>query len=371
MEIALLEPTVRWRPLARKSNHHRHQQQHDDTPDDLPSAEHVSCFVTLESDVQEQRHLPCTLSLPSSDAKEYPAFLAQVVTFHVFSKEDSVVGEGGELLLLSKHSRPLRECVPVLTEAKVSWSDVVTWKQTGLELDVNIPVVTNREPRLLVEHLIHYKSRAHALAEQLSLHRNVVAVGLLPPVLGCFIGVIATSPVWVPLTLFVAILGFPLWFVVAIGLSLVIVFSTISALIAVQVMRSKRLKQELERFLQGPHGQLLLFKGASPDEGKLKQFVMSDPKHKLLASLLIDFLGNATFVLPGIGELADLLWAPLSASMISGMYSETSPNIKYFAFMEEVLPFTDFIPTATLGWMKENATVDQVRELLASLRMQR
>lgn len=185
---------------------------------------------------------------------------------------------------------------------------------------------------------------------QLSLHRNAVAIGLFPPLLGCFIGVAATSPVWVPLTLFVAILGFPLWFVVAIGLSLVIVFATVSTLVTVQFVRSKRLKSEAEKFLQGPHGQLLLFKGASPDENKLKQLVMSDPKYKLLASLVIDFLGNTTFILPGIGELADLFWAPLAASMISGMYSQSSPNIKYFAFMEEVLPFTDFIPTATLGW---------------------
>lgn len=186
--------------------------------------------------------------------------------------------------------------------------------------------------------------------KQLSLHRNAVAIGLLPPLLGCFIGVVATSPVWVPLTLFVAIIGSPLWFVIATALSLVIVFATVSTLVTVQFVRSKRLKSEAEKFLQGPHGQLLLFKGASPDEGKLKELVMSDPKYKLLASIVIDFLGTATFALPVIGELGDLFWAPLAASMISGMYSQSSPKIKYIAFIEEILPFTDIIPTATLAW---------------------
>lgn len=172
----------------------------------------------------------------------------------------------------------------------------------------------------------------------------------MPPLLGCVLGVVATSPVWVPLTVLVAVLGFPLWVVVAIGLSLVTVVSTISTLVTVQVVRSKRLQRELETFLCGPHGQLLLFRGASPDEARIKSLVMHDPAYKLLASVLIDFIGNATFVVPGLGELADVLWAPVSASMVSAMYSQSSPNIKYIAFIEEVLPFTDAIPTATLAW---------------------
>lgn len=248
--------------------------------------------------------------------------------------------------------------------------------QSKCEVDVEIRVVADKEPRQLVEQLIRYKGRAHAFAEQvrtetrcwhsrrttrvltqlwccdpkLSLHRNAVAVGLLPPLLGCALGVLVTAPAWVPLTLLVAVLGFPLWVVVAIGLSLVIVVSTVSTLLTVQFVRSKRLRGEVKRFLQGPHGQLLLFRGASPDESKLKHLVMDDPTRKLVASLLLDFIGSATFVVPGIGELADLLWAPLSASLVSAMYAESSPNAKYLAFVEEVLPFTDLIPTATLAW---------------------
>ncbi|TYZ68198.1 hypothetical protein PybrP1_012974 [[Pythium] brassicae (nom. inval.)] len=248
---------------------------------------------------------------------------------------------------LTTHSLPLRDCVPVLTESRVWWRDAVEWERSEHELEVEIRVVVNKEPRQLVEQLIRYKSRAHAFAEQLSLHRNAMVVGLLPPLLGCALGVLVTAPVWAPLTLLVAVLGSPLWLVVGIGLAFVMVVSTVSALLTVQFVRSKRLRGEVERFLQGPHGQLLLFRGASPDELKLKRLVMDDPTRKLLASLLLDFVGTATFILPGIGELADVVWAPLSASLVSAMYSESWPNVK----------------------VKENASsVGKVRALLASLR---
>lgn len=43
--------------------------------------------------------------------------------------------------------------------------------QTELEVYVDIPVVTSREPRELVEKLITYKRRGHKIAEQVMEHR--------------------------------------------------------------------------------------------------------------------------------------------------------------------------------------------------------
>lgn len=195
-------------------------------------------------------------------------------------------------------------------------------------------------------------------ALQLSLHKNKVAVGLLPPVLGTLIGIVTTSPIWLPATLLVGVMGFPLWFVVGLATSLVLVFAAISTLVTVQVVRSARLKAAVDGFLRSPQGQLLLFQGSESNQGlapaefaaKLQQYVIENPSHKLLASLVIDFLGTATFAVPVVGELADILWAPVSAKLVSELYSESSPRIKYLAFMEELLPFTDIIPTATLAW---------------------
>jgi hypothetical protein len=35
------------------------------------------------------------------------------------------------------------------------------------------------------------------------------------------------------------------------------------------------------------------------------------------------------------------------------MYDSTSPNLKYVSFIEEILPFTDIVPSATIGWACE------------------
>ena len=37
------------------------------------------------------------------------------------------------------------------------------------------------------------------------------------------------------------------------------------------------------------------------------------------------------------------------------MYDEISPNLKYLSFVEEILPLTDIVPSATLGWLFEFA----------------
>jgi hypothetical protein len=181
---------------------------------------------------------------------------------------------------------------------------------------------------------------------------------LLPPILGCFGGVLLTAPLWIPFTLFVGIIGFPLWVVVAVGASLLIAISAVSSVITVKAIQSRRVKSAIRELAQSPSGQYVLFANSgntrvpSPAElaERIKIYVNEDPSRKLLASLLVDFIGNATFVVPGLGELADLFWAPASASLVGAMYTKSTPSAKYFAFLEEVLPFTDFIPTATLAW---------------------
>lgn len=196
---------------------------------------------------------------------------------------------------------------------------------------------------------------------QLSLHKNKAVLGLLPAVAGCVIGVVGISPVWLPLTLLVGVMGFPVWFVVGVAMSLVTVFSAISAVVTIKLVRSARLKGACQHLMTSQQGQLLLFEGMPGEESlspsalsdRAKEFVLESPSRKLMASLAIDFLGNATFVVPGLGELADLVWAPVSAKLVDTLYKESSPHAKYVAFLEEVLPFTDFVPTATLAWYVE------------------
>ena len=68
----------------------------------------------------------------------------------------------------------------------------------------------------------------------------------------------------------------------------------------------------------------------------------------LLASLAIDALGMATFILPALGEVADVVIAPIISILIYAVHRTTFGAIA--GFFEEIIPFTDIIPTATIIW---------------------
>lgn len=74
---------------------------------------------------------------------------------------------------------------------------------------------------------------------------------------------------------------------------------------------------------------------------------------KLLASIVIDLIGNATYFLPVVGEGGDLVWGFLSGGLLMfALY----PNHKIGATLgglEELIPGTDIVPTATLLWLTD------------------
>merc|ERR1712183_260899 len=74
---------------------------------------------------------------------------------------------------------------------------------------------------------------------------------------------------------------------------------------------------------------------------------------KLLACLLVDAIGLASFLLPGIGELGDVAWAPISAAFLFFMFDH-SLRVAAVGLFEELMPGLDFVPTATLAWAAEN-----------------
>lgn len=107
--------------------------------------------------------------------------------------------------------------------------------------------------------------------------------------------------------------------------------------------------------LSTPSGQRLVYEtGPRPTPVSIAQsFLPTDLWKKLVVSLLIDAIGSATYLLPVVGEVADLAWAPLQTILIMAMYDTVSPNLKYVSFVEEILPFTDVVPSATIGWVTE------------------
>jgi len=70
---------------------------------------------------------------------------------------------------------------------------------------------------------------------------------------------------------------------------------------------------------------------------------------KLVIAVLIDLIGVMSYLIPSFGELFDAFWAPLSALLVFLLFGKKL-SWASFTFIEELFPFTDLIPSATLAW---------------------
>lgn len=64
---------------------------------------------------------------------------------------------------------------------------------------------------------------------------------------------------------------------------------------------------------------------------------------KLALSIVLDLIG----LIP----LIDIIWAPASGYIMTKMYKGTKGKVAgVISFVEEIIPFSDFIPTFTIMW---------------------
>ncbi|HLT32322.1 MAG TPA: hypothetical protein VKZ98_00900 [Aquaticitalea sp.] len=64
---------------------------------------------------------------------------------------------------------------------------------------------------------------------------------------------------------------------------------------------------------------------------------------KLILSIIFDVIGMVTFL--------DIIWAPVSAYIMSNMYAGRKGKVAgVFSFIEEIIPGLDFIPSFTIMW---------------------
>lgn len=62
-----------------------------------------------------------------------------------------------------------------------------------------------------------------------------------------------------------------------------------------------------------------------------------------------------TYLIPGVAEWADAVWAPVSAMLFFQFFGGAGGLLGgAFSFLEEALPFTDIIPTFTIAWYIQN-----------------
>lgn len=88
----------------------------------------------------------------------------------------------------------------------------------------------------------------------------------------------------------------------------------------------------------------------------------------LAICIVLDIIGYASFTLPILGEFSDLVWAPLSGFLFYKLFGGKMGIFGGgFSFLEELLPFTDFIPTFSIAWfMRRNALLKEPTKNLSN-----
>jgi hypothetical protein len=179
---------------------------------------------------------------------------------------------------------------------------------------------------------------------------------LVPAVPGAALAVVAA-----PIVLGILTLGLPVFLPLLVLLGIFMVAVGCLAVVAWSSTPGGRrqiggvIGPVASQLLQTPVGQQLVYStGPRPSPVSLAKTVTPTGMHqKLLWSLAIDAIGSCSYLIPLAGESFDVTWAPLQTIFIMAMYDTVAPNLKYVSALEEILPFTDVIPSATMGWLTE------------------
>lgn len=90
-------------------------------------------------------------------------------------------------------------------------------------------------------------------------------------------------------------------------------------------------------------------KTMSEEIKRLRKKFEAEKQMKLMIAIGIDAMGYLSYLIPGLAEISDAIIAPISAILV---YIFFKKKLKWaaFTFIEELLPFTDAIPSATIAW---------------------
>lgn len=70
----------------------------------------------------------------------------------------------------------------------------------------------------------------------------------------------------------------------------------------------------------------------------------------LLVCIVMDLIGCASYAVPLLGEVSDVIWAPISAIVFYRLFGGPVGMFGgLFNFIEELFPGLDFIPTFTIS----------------------
>lgn len=87
-------------------------------------------------------------------------------------------------------------------------------------------------------------------------------------------------------------------------------------------------------------------------EEEIQMEKVDNKKRDLILGVLFDGLGMLSFSIPFLGEYSDVVWAPIAGYLMTWMYKGSLGKVAgVFAFLEEIIPFTDVVPSFTITWI--------------------
>jgi len=82
------------------------------------------------------------------------------------------------------------------------------------------------------------------------------------------------------------------------------------------------------------------------------QSVKDTKSRDLVLSLIFDGIGMLSYLVPFLGAVTDVVWAPIAGLIMLKMYKGTVGTVSgILVFVEELMPGLDFIPTFTITWI--------------------
>lgn len=83
-------------------------------------------------------------------------------------------------------------------------------------------------------------------------------------------------------------------------------------------------------------------------------------QHSLAACIVMDLIGCASFFVSGIGESFDIVWGVIAGLVFRSWFHSNIGAIG--AAIEELAPFTDIIPSFTIGYLVTMNSKKQLEE---------
>lgn len=76
--------------------------------------------------------------------------------------------------------------------------------------------------------------------------------------------------------------------------------------------------------------------------------------------ILMDLIGMSSYIFPALGEFGDVVWAPISGFIFLKLFGGKLGAVgSVLNFLEEVLPFTDIIPSFTIAWFIRKREIEK------------